>query len=346
MNLKEQVFFFKRLAFLSNAHMPLVESLEVLRKQTRRKRHVQIFDSILSDIREGQTLSRAFGKYPAVFSALCVSVVQVGESSGSLSLALEHLAGELKKKQILRAKMVGAFIYPAVVTCATLGITVFLMLFLFPKITPIFKSLHAHLPLSTRIVMASSTFLMYWGVLVFAVGAALLIAIFLTYKRSVSARLCGDTLALRLPLVGTMLQLYTLSNTSRTLGTLLSSGMSLSHALEATTNTTSNLVYKGEFKKLQRVVAHGERLSSYLEQRPALFPYTLSHMVAVGERSGTLSQTLLYVAEQYDAEVDEITKNISTLIEPLLMVCMGVLVGFIAVSIITPIYAITQNLHT
>jgi len=128
----------------------------MLRAQTGVKKHNAIFDLVLRDIEEGHALSKAFGKFPRMFSKFCVSLIRVGESSGTLPATLEYLAVELQKKHVLRSKIVSAFIYPAVIALATLGITVFLMLFLFPKITPIFKSLHAHLPLSTRIVMASA----------------------------------------------------------------------------------------------------------------------------------------------------------------------------------------------
>ena len=165
-------------------------------------------------------------------------------------------------------------------------------------------------------------------------------------KRSSRARLLFDRAVLHVPLVGGMLRLYHVSNSARTLGLLLSSGVTLSEAVLIAAEATQSLVYQEALAALSTSVARGERLSLRLMEQPHLFPPTLCHLVAVGERSGTLPETLLYVADLYDNEVDEFAKNISTLIEPALMVCMGLLVGFIAVSIITPIYAITQNLHT
>ncbi len=345
MNHTEQIFFFKRLAFLTNANLSLTEGLEVLREQTSKKRHAAIVDHLLQSVREGQPFSRALGNLPAVCSEFCVSIIQVGEQSGTLPQTLEYVAAELTKKQALKAKIIGAFMYPAVITCATLGITAFLMLYLFPKIMPIFKSLHADLPLSTRLVMGASTFLQHYG-LVGMIGVVLAMAgIVFARKRSYQVRLVFDRAALRLPLMGGVLQSYYVSNTSRTLGLLLTSGMSLPQAVLITAEATPNLVYKREFEALSAVVARGERISSHFKNKHAYFPPMLCHMVAVGERSGTLSETLLYMADLYDQTLDEFTKNLSTLIEPLLMVCMGLLVGFIAVSIITPIYAITQNLH-
>jgi type II secretory pathway component PulF len=346
MNAKEQTFFFKRLAFLMNANISLVEGLQVLEEQASKKRQIKLVCSLLDDIREGQPLSRACGKFPSIFSEFCISLIKVGESSGTLPQTLEYLAAELKKKQLLRAKVTSAFIYPALIMCATLGITVFLMLYLFPKIMPIFKSLHADLPLSTRMVMGASTFLEQYGLICTIVVVLAAAAIMGALKRSRGLRLVFDRILLRVPLVGGVLQFYNISNTSRTLGLLLKGGVTLPQAVLITADATPNLVYKREFEALGKVVVCGEQISSYVKNRNAYFPPTLCHMVAVGEHSGTLSETLLYMADLYDQSLDELTKNISTLIEPLLMIFMGVLVGFIAVSIITPIYAITQNLHT
>lgn len=345
MNLKEQTFFFKRLAFLSNAHIPLTECLEVLHSQAPNKKQGKVLHSILADVRAGQTFSRALGKFPHVFTTFSISIITVGESSGTLAKTLEYLAEELRKKQLLKAKVVGACIYPLVIAAATLGITVFLIIFLFPKITPIFKSLRATLPLSTRIVMGASNFLMHYGLLL-AVGLIAL-GIFGAWilKRSARLQLIFDRVILRIPLVGTMLTSYTISNMCRTLGLLLASGLTLSRSVVITAEASTNLIYKRELEAMERALARGGQMSAHLVSNHMLFPSTLSHMVAVGERSGTLSQTLLYVSELYDSEVDEFAKNLSTLIEPALMVVMGVMVGFIAISIITPIYAITQNLH-
>lgn len=345
-SLKEQTFLFKRLSFLINAGIPLMESLAVLREQSSSRRHARMYDQILSDVESGKSLSKAFVKFPNVFSEFSLSIVKVGEQSGALSQNLSYLADELKKKNILRRKIIGAFIYPALITCATLGITAFLMLYLFPKITPVFVSLHATLPITTRIVMAISLFMQHWG-LELLLGLVIFVVVFVVILRKSSVfHLLFDGVCLRIPVVGAVMQYYNLSNACRTLGLLLKSGVKLSEALPITADATPNLIYKRHYVTLGKVVDRGDRLSTYLKKHSAHFPQILSHMVAVGERSGTLSETLLYLAELYDHEVEEFTKNLSTLIEPALMVFMGVLVGFIAVSIITPIYGITQNLHS
>jgi len=160
---KEQVFFIKRLAFLIRANVPILEGLYMVKDQTSSRRHVRIVSKVIDDISNGQSLAKSLGKFPHIFGDFGINIIKVGEHSGTLSQNLEYLADELKRRQELRRKVMGAFVYPAVVTLATLGITGFLMLYLFPKIMPIFSSLHMELPLSTKIVMAISTFLQHWG---------------------------------------------------------------------------------------------------------------------------------------------------------------------------------------
>lgn len=344
--LKEQVSFAKRLSFLMNAGVPLIEGLGILLSQARGRGQNRVLTSVLRDVTNGQTLSRAFGKFPRVFGEFTISIAQVGESSGTLALSLDYLADELKKKQVLQRKVIGAFVYPAVIFFATIAITGFLILYLFPKITPIFASLHTTLPLSTRIVMAMSTFLQHWG-LVLVVGVVLFVmALGYLLRKSLIVRYYFHAFTLRVPLVGSVLRNYNVANGMRTLSLLLKSGVSLSNALPIVANTTQNLVYKAHYAALGAVVSRGDRISVYFHKHSRHFPDVLGHMVAVGERSGTLSETLSYLAQLYEHEVDEFTKNLSTLIEPALMVVMGVMVGFIAISIITPIYGITQSLNS
>lgn len=344
-SLKEQTAFAKRLAFLIDAGVPIVEALHMLRDQTRVRAHAAVLTSIVDDTASGQALAKSFGKFPKFFSQFAIQIIKVGESSGTLSQSLVFLADELRKRQALKSKVIGALVYPAVLVCATAGITVFLMVYLFPKIMPIFNSLHATLPLTTRIVIAVSTFLQQWGLLVGVGIVVFCIVISIALARSEKLRYMRDDFVLHLPLLGSMFRSFQVANICRTLGLLLKSGMRLSDALPVTAETTGNLVYKKRLLQLGEAVVRGERISTHLADERTYFPDMLTHLVAVGERSGTLSETLVYLSEMYDAEVDDFTKNLSTLIEPVLMVVMGIVVGFIAISIISPIYGITQNLH-
>ncbi len=344
-SLKEQVFFAKRLSFLVVAGVTPVEGLSILREQMISQSHALVLDHILRDVTSGQSLAKSFAKFPEMFSDFAVHIIKIGESSGTLSQNLEYLAEELKKKQSLRRKIVGACVYPALITLATLGIIAFLMLYLFPKIMPIFISLRTTLPLSTRIVMTLSVFFQHWGLLIIGLLTIFIFGFGIALGRHKELHLVFDRVLLQVPIIGTMIQYYNIANISRTLGLLLKSGVSLSEALTIAADATKNLVFRQECTQLAASVTRGEKVSSYLRKRRHRFPDIFSHMVAVGEKSGTLSQTLSYLSEMYENEVEDFTKNLSTLIEPALMICMGVLVGFVAIAIITPIYSITQNLH-
>jgi type II secretory pathway component PulF len=345
MSIKEQVFFIKRLAFLIKANVPILESLYMMKEQMTVRRHVRIVTLVIDDVANGLSLAKSLGKFARMFGDFGINIIKVGEQSGTLSQNLEYLADELKKKQTLRRKVVSAFVYPAIIVVATLGITAFLMLFLFPKIMPIFTSLHAELPFTTRVVMSATVFLQHWGLWVMGGLFLTSIGFSVALKFSTLFRLGVHHAMLRIPVIGAVIRYYNLATSMRTIGLLLKSGITLSEALPLTRDTTQNLAYKKEFEALAETVNRGEQISKYLSAHTFMFPEILSQMVSVGERSGNLSNTLLYLAEFYEAEVEDFTKNLSTLIEPLLMVIMGILVGFIAISIITPIYGITQHLQ-
>jgi len=343
-SLKEQTFFAQRLAFLINAGLPIVDALHILREQSRSKAHNKVFDQIIDLTSSGQALSKSFERFPKIFGQFAIHIIRVGETSGSLSQNLQYLADELKKRHALRRKVVGALVYPAFITIATLGITLLLTVFIFPKILPIFSSLNVPLPATTRAVIWLSVFLSQWGLFLLL---GIIVAVILSaqiIKRSEIIHYYYDSLLLRIPYAGKMIRYYNVANATRTLGLLLKSGSRLSESLLITADTTPNLVYRREFIELANVVDRGERMSVYLLEKQHYFPDILAQMIAVGEKSGSLSETLVYLSELYEAEVEEFTKNLSSMIEPVLMIIMGVMVGFIAISIITPIYGITQHL--
>ena len=343
---KDQMFFAKRLSFLIKAGVPILESLHMISSQTTSRHSARVINSVFNDISNGSSLAKSLSRFPHIFGDFGINIIKIGESSGTLSTNLEYLADELKKRNSLHGKVVSAFVYPGIITLATLGITAFLMLYLFPKIMPIFASLHMELPLTTKIVMATSLFLQSWGLVVIGVIVAAGIVISIMKKKSRSFHFFFDHMVLSAPVLGPLIRYYNLANATRTLGLLLRGGVTLSEALPLTSDTTQNLVYKAEYWKMAESVHRGERMSSYLLTSTNLFPPVMGQLIAVGERSGNLSNTLVYLSELYEAEVDDFTKNLSSLIEPALMIIMGILVGFVAISIITPIYGITQNLHT
>jgi type IV pilus assembly protein PilC len=345
LTLKEQTHFIKRFAFLIQAGIPIIECLHILRDQAGHKSHVRMLEKIIDDTADGRALSKSFSKFPHLFNAFAVYIIKVGESTGTLGQNLSYLADELKKKHALKQKVIGAFMYPAIITLATFGITIFLMTYLFPKLLPVFASLHAALPFSTRAIISLSAFLSQWWL--WCIFGLILVEILFLFalKKSNRFRFLFDHACLRLPIIGKVMQSYNIAGASRTLGLLLKSGVPFSEALPITAETTTNSVYKKEWNNFTEAVVRGENVSIGMRARKKYFPDIFTHLVAVGEKSGTLAETFVYLSEMYDNEVDDFTKNLSTLIEPVLMIFMGIVVGFVAISIISPIYSITQNLH-
>ena len=342
---REQAHFAKRLSFLINAGVPLLESLHILREQAGRQGHRRILEAVVDDVGNGQTLSHSLGKFPRIFNDFSVHIIRVGEMSGTLATNLEYLAEEMKKKQVLKNKIKSALVYPSIIALGTLGITAFLMLYLFPKIMPIFMGMHTSLPLSTRMVMAISVFLQHWGLLLVVLAVVFACIATTVIKHNSTAHVIFDAFLLRAPVIGRIVQIYNVASACRTLGVLLKSGIGISEALSITADTSVNRVYRREFRRLAHTVERGENISQGLHKRRVCFPEIMSHMVAVGEKSGTLADSFVYLSGIYEHEVDECTKNLSTLLEPALMIVMGIIVGFIAISIITPIYGMTQNIH-
>ncbi len=345
LSIKDQAFFAKRLAFLANAGVPILDSLKMLQQQTKSRAYSNVINIVIDNVANGQSLSKALSRFPNMFGEFAVSIIKIGETSGTLGKNLEYLAEELKKKQELKRKIIGSMIYPALITVATLGITAFLVVYLFPKIMPIFMSLHMTLPLSTRIIIYVSKFLQHWGVLVLIALVAAIIAWVFTLKHSIKFRKLYHRSLLRIPGIKIIIQQYNIANASRTLGLLLKSGVTLSTALGITAETTNNLVYREQWHAMALVVNRGAQLSSYLRDNGQFFADLVPQMVLVGEQSGNLSNSLIYLAEFYEHEIDDFTKGLASLIEPVLMIFMGLVIGFIAISIITPIYSITQGLH-
>ncbi len=344
-SVKEQTFFAKRLSFLIKAGVPLLESLQLIRKQTKSKVQIKVFDKIISDVSNGQYLSTSLQRFNGVFGDFAINIIKVGESSGILSQNLNHLAEELKKKQALRRKVLSALFYPIIVTVATFGITGFLVMYIFPKILPIFQGMKTELPLSTKIIISITSIIRDYGIYIFIGIIIFIVAFFMVRNRVPAVRLALDKFILQIPIVGKIAKDYNFTSICRTLGLLLRSGISVNEALLITADTTENMQYKKSFHQISEGIMKGKTISEMMELSPSLFPDIMVHMIAIGEKSGNLSRTLTYLSELYEDDFEDTTKNLSTTIEPILMIIMGLIVGFVAISVITPIYEITQNIN-
>jgi type IV pilus assembly protein PilC len=303
----------------------------------------KILETLIHDTANGMYLSASMEKYGQIFGQLFVNIVRVGEQSGTLTENLTYLAEELKKKHELVSRVRGALIYPGVILVATIGIVVTLMVAVFPKILPVFAGLNIKLPLSTRILIAATHFLTtytFWliiGVLVFFV------AIYFLSKQEWFKNFFDHSI-MHVPVFGSMVMKVNLVNIARVLGLLLKSGVQIIEAVNITASALENRYYRHELRTAGETLRRGDFFSVYLAKNPNLFPPIFSNMIQVGENTGNLSENLVYLALYYEEDVDNFLKNLNSIIEPMLLLFMGLLVGFMALSVITPIYSISQSL--
>jgi type IV pilus assembly protein PilC len=340
----ERILFAKHLSIMIKTGMPLYDSLELIRRQLRSKSFSYVIERVINDIKNGKFLSQSLQQFKHLFGDLFISVIQVGEESGTLGENLAYLSTELQKKRLLRQKVRSAMIYPAVILFATVGVTSILVFFVMPRIMPVFKSLRIELPWATKVLLAVSSFLMNYGLWIF-MGVLAAVVIWFLLLRLYSFRFLTHRMILALPFVGNVSKMANTAEFTRTLGLLLKSGTKIVDALRITGESSQNLVYRKSLEEAAEIVQRGESLHMYLRKKENLFLPTVTRMIEVGDETGTLENTLFYLAEFYENEVDEATKNLSVVLEPILLLVMGLIVGFVAISIISPIYEVTQTLR-
>jgi type II secretory pathway component PulF len=343
LSLKDKMLFARHMEMMTRSGLQILDSLEVLRKQTRSKPFLKVLESLIADVRNGHYLSVGMERYQNVFGDFFINLVRVGETSGTLSENFRYLASELSKKSELQKKIRGAMAYPLIILFATLGITGIMSFFIFPKILPVLLSLNVELPIATRIFIGVSQFMFRYGLWLFAGGIVALVAFFLLL-RIPAFRYRWHSVILALPLIGRLATEVNIINLARTLDLLLKGGVRIVQALDITADTLSNLVYRTEVHRIAQAVQRGEPVSRSMIANQRLFPPTFAQMAAVGENTGKLNETLVFLAEFYESELDNTTKSLSNTLEPALLLTMGGVVVFVAISIITPIYKISQTL--
>ncbi|MBU6501143.1 MAG: type II secretion system F family protein [Patescibacteria group bacterium] len=341
-SIQDKINFARHLSIVIKAGLPILEGLKMIRKQTSSRYLASIIDKISTDVSNGQFLANSLANFSDVFDKFFVNIVRVGETSGTLATNLSYLSDELKKSNDLKNKIRSAMIYPIIVMMATVALTSFLVFFAFPKILPIFTGLHVQLPITTRILIATSEFLiangvyLIVGIIIFFIGIKLLFLV-----RPV--HYLFDRLLLFLPVFSPLIVDVNMANFTRILAVLLRGGIKIVEAVNITADTFGNLVYQSSLNKAASEIKKGEQLAQYLSVHKAIFPMLLSGLIEIGENTGNLEDNLSYLADYYREEAELKIQNLTALIEPLLLLLMGLIVGFVAVSIITPIYTITQG---
>lgn len=337
----QKITFAKNLGLMMNAGLPVTRALSVMSRQSKSKPFKKLLTGIEEDVSHGKTLSESLGKRPKVFSALFVSMVKAGEESGTVSSSLGIVASQMEKSYLLAKKVRGALIYPAVVISVMIVLAILLLIFMVPTLTATFEGIGAKLPLSTRILIYLSKFLVEHTLIVLA-GIAVLIVSATLFLRSRVGRDLTDAASVRIPVIGEMIKEFESARTTRTLSSLLSSGVEIVVALDVTIDVLQNHLYKDALKRARGAVEKGEPMSAIFVEYEHIYPLFVGEMVAVGEETGKIAEMLMSVANYYEGEVDQKTKDLSTIIEPLLMIIIGVGVGFFAISMLAPTYSLVD----
>lgn len=334
--IKDLVIFARQFSVMISANVPVVESLLILIEQTENFSLKNMIAEIAFEVDAGSLLSDAFGKRPAVFSEFFVNIIKSGETSGKLDEVLNYLADEMEKNYDMVSKVKGAMIYPIFILCGLAGVGVVLMVYVIPNLTSVLTESGAELPFATRVVVATSNFLTNY--LLF-LGIALVGVIFLIrfYLKTYRGRRNFDFLALHLPIFGTLFKYIYLMRFTRSLSTLLKGGVTITKSLEIVARVVHNIIYQEIIMKTLEAINDGNPVASVMENEPTI-PKMVPQMISVGERSGKLDVVLDKITEFYGREADKMLANLSTLMEPVIMVIMGVGVGIMVAAVIMPMY--------
>ncbi len=335
---KDRVIFTRQLGTMVKSGLPIVQALHVLAEQTSNKKFEAIIGEMAAAIEGGSSFSAALGKYPKIFDRVYVNLVRAGEASGKLDETLDRLATQQEKSYRLAGKIQGALLYPGFVFVALIGATILMLIVVIPPLKSIFTESGAQLPLPTRILISmSDALLKFWYL--FIIGVVGLVFGARWYLGTGQGHAGWDRLKLRMPVFGGLFRKIYISRMTRTLATLVGSGVSILEALEIVADSVGNSVYAKALHEAAKQVEGGVPLSTPLKANPA-FPPLVPQMVSVGEQTGKMDQVLTKLADFYEEEVDTVTKNISTLMEPIIMVVMGVAVGGLLIAILLPIYSL------
>ncbi len=341
-NLTQKAILAKHLAVMLNAGLTLSESLTVAIDSASGALK-RVLRQVRQSVESGSAFSVALAVWPKVFPGVFVSAVYAGERSGNLATNLTNLSHALEKERALVSKVKSAMVYPGIVLTATLGLGLAIAFFILPKITPLFRGLKVELPWTTRALIAFADFIDLHGPVFFTSLVLAIIFFHWLLKQRFMAPLTHWVI-LRLPAFGRIVLNLNLARLASTLGLLLKSGVNVDEALTIAEKTTNNFYFRHALRRISTDVGRGLKLSQSFAQFPKLFPLLFTRMTGVGEVSGRFEETFFYLAEFYEDEVDTSTKSLSTALEPILLLFIGLIVAGLALSIITPIYEITGNI--
>ncbi|MGD0210009.1 MAG: type II secretion system F family protein [Desulfomonilia bacterium] len=338
---KEIVIFTRQFSTMINAGLPLVQCLDILSSQQPNPSFKKVLSQIKQDVEGGSTFADSLSKHPKVFDSLYVNLVAAGEIGGVLDTVLNRLAVYMEKNEQLKNKIKSAMTYPIIVLCVAFGVVAILMIFVIPTFSDMFKQFGAALPAPTQMVVNLSHFFRnFWWVM-----AGLIVFLIFGFKwirTREKGRFYTDKVALRLPVFGDLIRKVAVAKFTRTLGTMISSGVPIMDGLDITSKTAGNVIVENAIRAVRTAISEGRSMSEPLEQT-GIFPGMVVQMIAVGEATGAMDQMLSKIADFYDEEVDTAVEALTSALEPMLMVFLGGVIGFVVVAMYLPIFKMAQN---
>ncbi len=339
--LKELAVYSRQLSVLIDAELPLMQSLNILAEQTTNKYFKRVITSVREDVEAGSTLNQAKRKFPKAFDDLYCNLVASGEQSGSLDIMLRRLSEYIEKTVRLRSKVRQAMIYPSAILIFAVVVAIFLLWKVIPIFASIFIELGAELPMLTAVVIGLSRFVQKYIVFIF-LGLIGLVVGFRYFRKTEQGRWATDRWLLKMPLFGPLLRKVAISRITRTMATLVSGGVPMLEALRITSSTAGNVILESAVLRARQAVAEGKSLTDAFKET-AQFPFMMIQMVSVGEATGTLDEMLSKLADFYDEEVDAAVSSLLSIMEPVLMIFVGALVGSLVISMYLPIFSLMQQ---
>lgn len=336
-SLEEKLNFTRNTAVMLGAGVSLTKALEVMERQAHSLKFKDAIKNMAGSIRSGKSFAEALGGYPNIFPKFYEEMVRAGEKSGKLEESLKLISLQLKKDYAIRRKVRSALMYPAIIMIAMVGIGALMLIYVVPTLVSTFKELNVPLPASTQFIIFISESLLESGLIVLVAAAALIYSFFY-WKKTKKGKSVMDLIIIKLPVIGGINQKFNSARTCRTLSSLISSGVNILEALEITKGVIQNHFYQEILEDARAKIQRGEPVSKAFLSNDILYPPLVGEMMAIGEETGELSQMLLRLASFYESEVSAATKDLSTIIEPALMVFIGIVVGFFAISMISPMY--------
>lgn len=337
---RDVIFMTRQLSSMLESGLTLMQGLGVLKNQIEKPTLKDVVQKVIVDVEEGATFSSALKKHPHVFSPIYISIIKAGESSGLLDKVLSRLADTLEKSEKLKAQIKSALMYPVIVVILMVIVTFVMMVTVIPQLGNLYSELDVELPLPTKILIGTSTFMtFFWPFIIAAVVGA--IFLFRRWHKTPEGRLAVDEFLLRLPIFGNLIRMNIMTEFSRTLGLLIGSGTLVVESLNQSSKVAGNVVYEKAIENVARRVEKGVGVGNAMSALP-LFPPLLVQLAKIGEQTGKLDESLTHASEYYEREVDALVKTLTTAMEPIIMVVLGAGVAFLLISVITPIYKLTS----